>query len=279
MLAAWVLSIAAVMALSVSLADLHLRAAMPLDRGSPVEAPPIPQGPGASLDFLAILRTLLIVAAVLSLVAIVVNLFSKEGRRRLLPLAAVFVAILLVQTLLSLVPTPKRAAEQASPGVAEVPMPPSGTAITVAFETQPPPWLPWLLVAGGALLAVAGAAVVILVVLRRRPPAVRERLAASSRAAVEALGRGDDLRGVILRCYREMVVLVEKARGITRGTAVTPAEFAALLVGAGLPAQPVRDLTGVFQEVRYGNAAPSSETERHAVLSLTEIARFCGDSP
>jgi hypothetical protein len=279
-LAAWGLSIAAVIALAVSLHDLRLRPAMPLQVGSPAVVPPLPTGPEASLDILALLRGLLIVAAGVLLLVIVVNLFSREGRRRLLSLAVAFLVVLFVQTLLSLVPPPKRVPVQAAtPAAPTLPAPSAGSAVSVPFEPEPPRWLPVVLLAGGALLAAAGATVVILFALRRRPPAVRARLAERSRAASDEISRGGDVRNVILRCYREMVVLVEEARGIARGTAVTPGEFAALLESAGLPAPPVRGLTSVFEEVRYGNADPSPETERRAIRSLDEITRFCGDPP
>jgi hypothetical protein len=279
MLAAWVLSIAAVIVLSISLYDLRLRPAMRLQIGSPAVVAPLPEGPRLSFSLLSLLRGLLIVAAALLLLTIVVSIFSREGRRRLLSLAAAFLAVLFVQTLLSLVPQPKRAPEQAAALAVPGAPPAPGSAVSVPFEPQPPRWLPAVLLAGGALLAAAGATAVALVVLRRKPTAVRARLAEESRAAMEAIGRGGDVRNLILRCYREMIRLVEEARGIARDTAVTPGEFAALLESAGLPALPVRGLTSVFEEVRYGNADPSPETERRALLALEEIARFCGDPP
>ncbi|OYR45710.1 MULTISPECIES: DUF4129 domain-containing protein, partial [unclassified Halorubrum] len=51
----------------------------------------------------------------------------------------------------------------------------------------------------------------------------------------------------------------------------TPAEFAAAAVDAGVDAEPVGDLTAVFERVRYGGEEATEERERRAAEALRRI--------
>lgn len=57
----------------------------------------------------------------------------------------------------------------------------------------------------------------------------------------------------------------------------TPAEFAAAAVDAGMAREDVDELTGLFEEVRYGGAAPTEERERRAVEALRRIEATYAD--
>ena len=65
------------------------------------------------------------------------------------------------------------------------------------------------------------------------------------------------------------------ARGIRRQEAVTPSEFEKQLEDAGLPREPVADLTRLFEEVRYGSKILGEWEGRRAIACLTAIADAC----
>jgi hypothetical protein len=82
---------------------------------------------------------------------------------------------------------------------------------------------------------------------------------------------------VIVNCYLRMSDVVADKRRLQREIAMTPQEFAVRLERAGLPGDPVRRLTGLFEMVRYGDrkSAPRDVTE--AVNCLNAILRSCGE--
>ena len=145
------------------------------------------------------------------------------------------------------------------------------------FDPNPPSWL----VIGGSLLVAAlviGIAASIGMAVwrsRRRTGSRIQLLADEAQAALESLQAGNDLKNTIIRCYADMSRVVKEQRGIQRAVDMTPIEFESQLVKLGLPADPVHDLTRVFQDVRYGNHEPGEREERQAILSLTAIVDAC----
>lgn len=65
--------------------------------------------------------------------------------------------------------------------------------------------------------------------------------------------------------------------GVRNAATRTPGELARVAVEAGLPADPVRRLTGAFREVRYGGVPPSEDRLRAALSALEEIRRDGGE--
>ncbi len=275
MLAAWTLSIVSILVLAVGLVGLQLRPAMAIrSAGSPDLPPPPAAGPDAG-GFVA-LRVVLLALTAITFLALVVSAFSREGRKRLLAMAVFLLALMIAQAILSdVLPKAQAREQEVAPAPAGgLAAPATGTGAVVPFEPRPPGWLLWAAAALSVLLAAAGAVAVLVAVRNRRPRGVG-RLAEPSRAAAESLGRGADLRNVILRCYHDMSVVISEELGLDRQGSVTPREFATFLEGWGLPAVPVRELTEVFEEVRYGSAAPSRRSEERALRSLSAIEHFC----
>jgi hypothetical protein len=116
---------------------------------------------------------------------------------------------------------------------------------------------------------------------RRREvvPAFVDQVAEEAQTALDAIQAGGDLRSTIIRCYQEMNRAVREARGLTRPEAMTAREFETQLERAGLPAQPVHDLTRLFEEVRYGGKELGPWEERRAVACLTAIAEHVKAGP
>ena len=90
---------------------------------------------------------------------------------------------------------------------------------------------------------------------------------AAGRAADRLEGEGGDVENAVYRAWREMT----GALSIDRPATTTPAEFADAAVDAGMDAEDVSELTWLFEEVRYGDAAVTSERERRARRALRRI--------
>ena len=266
--------------LSVSLIGVDLRpgAAGPMRVDAPAPAGAAAQdGPGI---LLLVLRIALIVLVAFAAVYIVVSLFSARGRKRLLGMAIVLVVVLLALTLLSRVHPQQgdRAIQQDTVMGRQPAESGASAAASVPFEPRPPRWLLWAAVATIGVLAVGGAAGLALVLSRRRRPSIREKLADETEAAMEALKAGADLKDVVIRCYHQMTLIAQEEMGIHRQITVTAREFQVILETSGLPAEPVRDLTRAFEQIRYGHAAPSTGTEQLAISSLERISQYCRGS-
>jgi hypothetical protein len=83
--------------------------------------------------------------------------------------------------------------------------------------TPPPRWVGTVITGGAGLLLIAGA----LFILWRRQARMSEsrlppllQLAQEARLAIDALQGGENVREVILRCYFEMVHVLDETRGI-----------------------------------------------------------------
>lgn len=144
--------------------------------------------------------------------------------------------------------------------------------------TPPPRWVGTVITGGAGLLLIAGA----LFILWRRQVRMSEsrlppllQLAQEARLAIDALQGGENVREVILRCYFEMVHVLDETRGIRRMEMVTPREFAIQLAALGLPAAPVTMLTDLFEEARYGMGPADAEASNRAIASLTAILTAC----
>lgn len=114
---------------------------------------------------------------------------------------------------------------------------------------------------------------VILFWLIKRSP-VREgpepNIPGIAARAVLDLEKGTDLTDVILRCYRDMCVILQQKT--TLRPEMTAREFAQHLQEAGIRVEEVRRLTSLFEKVRYGRWVASTE-ERTEALSLLQAIR------
>jgi hypothetical protein len=129
-------------------------------------------------------------------------------------------------------------------------------------------------------LSVAMAVIVTVVVsglvyfLWRRIPRSEnalDRIALEAQTALDDLRAGGNLKNTIMRCYYEMVKVLNEQRGIQRDRTMTPREFEAYLESNGLPEEPVRQLTHLFEDVRYGDIQVGEKEEQQARSSLSAI--------
>ena len=149
------------------------------------------------------------------------------------------------------------------------------------FDAEPPRWLVQAARLGMALLLATLYVWGGRFVWRRlyRPPDPVERLARQARSALESLQTGVDLENVVVRCYVEMARILNERRGIERQRHMTAREFETRLEEAGFPGEPVRQLTRLFEQVRYGAKALGAHGERQAVACLTAIVEAASNDP
>lgn len=108
----------------------------------------------------------------------------------------------------------------------------------------------------------------------RRP---LDEIARIARSSLNDLSSGRDSSDVIINCYLRMSDAVADKRQLRRELAMTPQEFALRLERAGLPGDPVRRLTGLFELVRYGDRRSAPRDVNEAVTCLNTILHYCGD--
>ena len=101
-------------------------------------------------------------------------------------------------------------------------------------------------------------------------------LARAARSALKDLSSGRSWDDTVISCYIRMNAAVSEQRGLHRQSATTPAEFARRLEQAGLPTDPVRRLTSLFEKARYGASSSNSDDVNEAVACLVSILQAVG---
>jgi hypothetical protein len=284
-IASIILSLSAIILLATGLSNLQLLPGkdLPSDLTFPESSPSANFGAVGETVF-SIFRYLYLIAWILFPVALIYLLLTKEGRKRLLKelfrvLPFVIIFLLFAQYLRSLIgkfDMGNEAARNASkfPETGLYPSPQE------AFIPSSPPWAIWIASFAMALLIVFIIGLVVWIVWKRkkkRAPLVR--IAEEAQTALDAIESGGDLRNIVIRCYYDMVQALTEFRGIHRGADMTPHEFQQRLVEKGVPREPVRQLTELFEEVRYGQGMPGRYEEQRAVSSLTSILNYCKGLP
>jgi hypothetical protein len=277
--------IAATVMLSAALPHLELSPQgrpLPSLARSESKGLPLPNLPGWQIPD-SLFSLLLILFGLLMLVFIAVGIISPKTRKRTISNLVLILGLVVISLVLGSPPDSSNqlAATPTAPApLAEVPVPPSSQgAIGADFElaTAPPPWLIWSISLVLALTIAAGLAASAWVVWRAThlPASSLEQLAGEAQEALAALRAGADPRDTILRCYLEMSRVLRQQRGIVRNQAMTPREFESSLTDAGLPSEQVRQLTRLFELVRYGARLPAGTQEQEAVACLTAIVESC----
>lgn len=284
----WVLlllagALVALVVLSAGIAGLDMPTGTPFslatNGGKARFEAPVELSDGQFSTLVRLIRVGMIVMIALLPFSVIYLLLSPEARRRLLPNLVLFAVLLVLARIISRDLAGSRELDlagglggMAAEDMAALP-PPS------QFNGEVPPWLT-------AFTSLILAAFVVLLVgllawtfYRRRttPPATAllDQIAEEAEDALATLHAGGDLRSAIIRAYREMNRVVLDARGVARRQDMTAREFEQQLALVGLPDQPVRDLTRLFEEVRYGAKDLGPWEERRAITCLTAIVEAC----
>jgi hypothetical protein len=164
-----------------------------------------------------------------------------------------------------------------------------GTEVTGAALDQgtevigtPPPYTPlavpsWLIYVASLLTVLFFAGIGFWLYRVLRPPKSQLKdLTRAARTALQDISAGRDWDDTVIQCYARMSEALDQKRGLHRQQAMTPQEFAIRLEQAGLPSDPVRRLTRLFEKARYGGRKSSREDVNEAVTCLTAILHAVG---
>jgi uncharacterized membrane protein len=275
--------IAVLVLLAIGINGLQMLPGRPFNLGDP--GPMSAGGSALSGDpnniSILIFRIIMIAAAIALPATLLMALLTSDGRRQLL--AYLIMGALLVLGFLLLQGSPKnpRDVEVAKQAVSqETPLPLAAQLPTDVFRPSAPDWLVLAISISFGLLICGIIAAVVYVAWRRSRPAntAMQELAAEAQSAMQALQSGAELKDVVMRCYREMSRVLQKERGIQRQAAMTAREFEIALNDKGIPAEPVQQLTRLFEKVRYGHEVPAPLDEQLAMSSLSAIVAACNPS-
>ncbi len=149
---------------------------------------------------------------------------------------------------------------------------PTPVPLVYAPLGPPPPVLLWLV---GFALLITGVLIVIWIIRSNsgRKSAI-DLVGLEAEKAWQELKIGVGLKDVIIKCYRQMSLALEKEKGIQREKFMTTGEFEILLQAAGVPHDPVHQLTQLFEAARYGDWQPNPADEQKAIYCLEAIIAY-----
>ena len=259
--------------IGASLSSLEFKPGMPLPsfqegtiRAAAPEETPLSMKASSFAGILA-----LIFVGVFLLILIIQVVRGIEWKKLISSLLSLFwkvaVAISLFLLIVALLPkTP--AAPEATP-----PLPTPKPPVTAPLGAAPSLLL-WL--SGLAILALAVILGARMIAERHKPTADRWEEAAEQ--ALQAIRKGENVRKVILECYRRMSRALQEEQNLERKSYMTTGEFEHLLATKGIPLAPVHRLTALFDEVRYGRGMPTLSEEQDAMQSLEAILTYSRES-
>jgi hypothetical protein len=222
---------------------------------------------------------------VMVLVVLMASLLSPELRKRFFRAILSLVLTLFTLSYLldhNLINLPE--VQPASSGAAGAELQNQGDLPLLPVFSPPdiPGWVNYLISLGVVLVFLGGTWVLLRWWQRLNrhypPPDTLKNFASIARSSLRDLTTGGDWADAITNCYVRMSEVVNRTRGLYRQEAMTPAEFAFRLERAGLPGEPVRRLTRLFEAVRYGARKPAQNEINEAVSCLNAILQYCGEN-
>lgn len=254
------------MIIAASLSQLQLQPGMPIPRFSngQVTAPPDEGDQFVSISankFVIVLIGLIV--AITTLYSIYKLLRGADWKNIVVAARSIlFISIIVGGILLLIMMVP---GSQSSMPV-EMPLQTPEPLATSPLGTVPPVLL-WVV---GIGLLVMTTLVGMWMITSRQPKPI-DLVGLEAERAWQALKTGLDLKDVIIKCYHQMSLVLEKDRGIEREDFMTTGEFENLLETAGLPHAPIHQLTQLFDAVRYGHWKPNPADEQKAIQCLEAI--------
>jgi hypothetical protein len=226
----------------------------------------------ARIYFFPLLRGVFALVFLIVVFSIPIRLIAQANLKKILPFILALAVLLVLVYLLPDV-TPDRSAH--------IPDGPAGIAPVPSFEYPVAPLghPPQILKQFVIISIILGIGLLIFMITKRRLGSnkTEAELLHQAEDAVDALQAGMALRNVIIRCYLQMTHAIQEELGIERNDMMTAREFEGWLEQKGFPNVPVRQLTFLFEKVRYSKQPTSFDDERMATESLNEIIQFCRD--
>lgn len=216
------------------------------------------------------LQVALIVLVVLVCVSMLVYLIRRANLRKDLFLLFALIIGILAVVWLTVEGNPQTQVHAADPQTMQYQQ---GPDLNIAPIGEPPQGFLWLVI-GFLLLSVF----LLMVWLLRKGVLSHQQengLGREAGRALRAIEEGQDLHDVILRCYQQMIAFVKNERGIEREESLTPREFEEVLTGRGIPVAPIRQLTRLFELVRYGDKTVGAAEKNNAIQCMIAIREAC----
>jgi hypothetical protein len=256
--------------IAASLPQLELQPGMPLPsvNSSQVVIPPGEQEQAVVFPVSEVFKVLLTLILAGVMLYVIYRMIKSIGWANIRSYVQMFIVIILIvgsiTFLIMLLPKTQNTL------VMELPLPTQMPP--VRSPLGPVPILLFWLV--GIALLVGSILLGIWMFARSKQETTIERVGLEAEKAWQALMTGLDLKDVIIKCYRQMSLAVEKEQGIERKDFMTTREFEHLLEAAGLPHDPIHQLTRLFEAVRYGNWQPNLMDEQKAIHCLQAIVFY-----
>jgi hypothetical protein len=268
-LALFALTVLATVLIAAALPQLELRPGIPLPSLTDAEGTVVPEHvPTISISILTLLKTifLIIVGAVVVITGVKLRKMVP-WREILAPIIAMTALGLVGLYILFSLQNVRIETEIQAPEI----IPPE---INIAGPELGPVsqnliWLVWIALAAALILVGVWLFYWSARRIRRVDPVRRE-----AERAIDALKLGSDIKSVIVRCYLQMSQALQKEKGIALEETMTARVFEALLEARGIPPEPIRQLTSLFEEARYGSRPPGPEEERQAFDCLSAIVEY-----
>jgi hypothetical protein len=197
-------------------------------------------------------------------------LFRKTKLTRILgalSMMAVFLCVIYLLSLITLQEVQITPVQQGGP--VEV------APFTYRTEPLPAPPIAWQWIVAAGLLLLAGAALWFFLVKHKQQPEEEDAIITAANIAMHSLLSGNDLRHDIMACYQSMSESLCEHQGLAREQAMTVREFEDYLENSGVPAQPVQQLSSIFESVRYSDTLPSGMEKQICLDSLQAIIQYC----
>jgi hypothetical protein len=256
--------------IAASLPQLELRPGMPVPRleNSQVVLAPIEEEPLVAISINEFFKVVFILALAGSMLYVIYRLIKRVGwasvRYYLQFILVIGLIAGSVAFLIMLLPT----AQSAPP--MEIPLPTSAPLVTSPLGPVPVV-LVWLV--GIGLLVSSILLGYWMLAPSKRATAIG-LVGLEAEKARQGLLSGLDFKDVIIKCYQQMSLVLEEDRGLEREDFMTTREFENLLEAAGIPHDPIHQLTQLFEAVRYGNWQPHALDEQNALNCLEAIIYY-----
>ena len=258
--------------LTASLSNLELQPGTPfpggIDSGNDVQSVSPP--PTTQIYFIPLLRGIFALIFIVFLIDIAARLVVLVNIKRILQLAfALVILLLIVYMLPRITPVPPAYFPNGSSAITTPP--------TFDYPVTPLGGPPRILIQLVIIGIASGIGLLAFKVVKRwrSSKRIEDELLQEAEQAVNALQAGADLRNVILQCYFQMTRSLQEKQGLERDYTMTVQEFERWLGNLGVPSIPLRQLTFLFEKVRYGKQETNHTDEQIAIDSLNEIIQFC----
>ena len=259
--------------IAASLSQLELQPGMPLPRleNNQVSLPPVEEEPLVAIsinEFFKVLFALVLAGSMLYLIYRMIRGTSwKNLGTYIQPIVVIGLIACSIIFLIMLMPKTQ------GDLLVEMPLPTETPLVTSPLGSVPVVLL-WL-VGIGLLVSSILLGIWIFAPSHSRRETAIDLVGLEAEKAWQALITGLDLKDVVVRCYRQMSLALEREQGIERKDFMTTREFEHLSGTAGVPQDPIHQLTRLFEAVRYGNWQPNPVDEQKAIHCLQAIMVYC----